>query len=41
MVDLNFAHYYVVELACGCKIDGASGEINQECLPHREGNFIQ
>ena len=40
MVELNFAHHSVVELTCGCKIDGASGKINQECLPHREGNFI-
>ena len=29
-----------VELKCGC-IVGSSGEINQECLPHSQGNFIQ
>jgi hypothetical protein len=27
-------------LNCGC-IVGFSGEINKECPPHREGNFIQ
>ena len=31
----------VVELECGCTIKDTSGEINQECLPHKQGNFIQ
>jgi len=29
-----------VELKCGCII-GVSGELNQECVPHSQGNFIQ
>ena len=29
-----------VELGCGC-IVGGLGEINQECVPHSQGNFIQ
>ncbi|MDH3610546.1 MAG: hypothetical protein OEM79_02150 [Nitrosopumilus sp.] len=29
-----------VELNCGCII-GVSGEINQECVPHSQSNFIQ
>ena len=29
-----------VELKCGCVIDDGSGLLNQECLPHKEGNFI-
>ena len=29
----------VVELKCGCII-GGSGEINLECVPHSQGNFI-
>ena len=31
----------IVELKCGCKINDASGEIDQECSPHKQGNFIQ
>ena len=30
-----------VELRCGCMIDDSSGYLHQECIPHRQGNFIQ
>ncbi|MDX1441244.1 MAG: hypothetical protein R3237_02150 [Nitrosopumilaceae archaeon] len=40
MVDLSEHHFSAV-LECGCKINDESGEIDQECLPHRQGNFIQ
>lgn len=40
MVNLSEQHL-MVELNCGCKINDASGEIAQECLPHKQGNFIQ
>jgi len=30
-----------VKLKCGCIIDEGSGLLSEECLPHREGNFIQ
>ncbi len=31
----------VVVLECGCTIKDVSGELSQECLPHKQGNFIQ
>ena len=31
----------VVVLGCGCTIKDVSGELNQECIPHKQGNFIQ
>jgi len=31
----------IVKLECGCIINDVSGELSQECLPHKEGNFIQ
>lgn len=40
MVDLS-KNRFKAELECGCKINDASGEIDQECIPHRQGNFIQ
>jgi len=31
----------VVKLECGCTIKDITGELNQECIPHKQGNFIQ
>ena len=39
IIDLSENHLKA-ELECGCKINDVSGEIDQECLSHREDNFI-
>ncbi len=31
----------LVELKCGCMVDDSSGYLHQECVPHKQGNFIQ
>ena len=28
-------------LKCGCAINEITGELYQECMPHKQGNFIQ
>ena len=33
--------FQVVVLECGCTIKDVSGELSQECLPHKQCNFIQ
>jgi hypothetical protein len=30
-----------VVLGCGCTIKDISDELSQECIPHKQGNFIQ
>jgi hypothetical protein len=41
MIYSLFEESSFVKLNCGCKIDEVSGQLSEECLPHREGNFIQ
>ncbi|MGD8299840.1 MAG: hypothetical protein PVJ16_00175 [Nitrosopumilaceae archaeon] len=40
MTQSTYEKTSVVALKCGC-IVGVSGEINKECIPHSQGNFIQ
>lgn len=40
MDESTLEQFSIVELKCGCVVD-VSGEINQECLPHQQGNFAQ
>ena len=38
MIDSEQPRFVV--LKCGCTINEISGELYQECIPHKQGNFI-
>ena len=41
MIDSDYEESQITSLKCGCTIHEISGELYEECLPHRKADFIQ
>ncbi len=41
MIDSDYKKIPIHTLKCGCTIHEISGELYEECIPHKRANFIQ
>ena len=41
MIESDYDKSRFIELNCGCIIHDISAELSKECIPHRQGNFMQ